>query len=52
MGLVLGLEREVVDTCKCVIHLLSHHAPTGAWYFVDIISSNIIVIACTSGMRL
>ena len=21
--------------CKCVMHLLSHHAPTGAWYFVD-----------------
>ena len=37
--------------CKCVMHLLSHHAPTGAWYLVDIISSNIIVIACTSGMR-
>ena len=39
-------------TCKCVMHLLSHHAPTGAWYFVDTISSNIIVIVCTSGMRL
>ena len=36
--------------CKCVMHLLSHHAPTGAWYFVDIIGSNIIVIAYTSGM--
>ena len=21
--------------CKCARHLLSHHAPTGAWYFVD-----------------
>ena len=40
-----------VRLCKCVMHLLSHHAPTGAWYFVDIISSNIIVIAYTSGMH-
>ena len=37
--------------CKCVMHLLSHHAPTGAWYFGDIIGSNIIVMAYTSGMR-
>ena len=42
----------VTDTaCKCVMHLLSHHAPTGAWYFVDTISSSIIVIVCTSGIR-
>ena len=33
------------------MHLLSHHAPTGAWYFVDITGSDIIVIAYTSGMR-
>ena len=38
-------------SCKCIMHLLSHHVPTGAWYFVDIISSDIIVIAYTSGMR-
>ena len=40
-----------IPPCKCVMHLLSHHAPTGAWYFVDTISSSIIVIVCTSGMR-
>ena len=37
--------------CKCVMHLLSHHAPTGAWYFVDTISNSISVIICISGMR-
>ena len=21
--------------CKCVLHLLLHHAPTGAWYYID-----------------
>ena len=37
--------------CKCIMHLLSHHAPTGVWYFVDTISNSIIVIVCISGMR-
>ena len=31
----LAWETPCPSLCKCARHLLSHHAPAGAWYFVD-----------------
>ena len=31
--------------CKCAMHLLSHHAPTGAWYFVYTNDYSIVIFS-------
>ena len=41
-NLIWALLDASLRDCKCVKHLLSHHAPTGAWYFIHTSISSII----------